>query len=499
MNALQQRVGEAGESPCGSRCESADIARHLSGASGGGQASVHRLTTSATQGSRRGWLQSVSAGFGWLAFAGLAGAAQAAGGGAVTATGLHHRARAKRVIFLCMQGGPSQLDTFDYKPRLQRDDGKTGHGRGGATLYGSPFEFRRHGASGLWISELFPRLARHADDLCVVRSMRTDLPNHPQAFVQLHTGSAQFVRPSMGAWVLHGLGSENHNLPGFVTVNPPPQFGAQNYGSAFLPASCQGTRLTAGRGPGAEYTLGNLRHPSLRPDAQRRQLDFVQSLNRDFSAGTDAHPEVEGAIASMELAFRMQTEVPAVLDLKSESAETLARYGIGGGETDAFGRQCLLARRLAEAGVRFVELGHGGWDQHQNLRADLAKNCRQIDQPIAALLGDLRARGMLDDTLVVWGGEFGRTPDNRRSDGRDHNAKGFTYWMAGGGTRGGLAYGATDELGYEAVEDKVHIHDLHATILHVLGIDHERLTFRFGGRDHRLTDVHGEVVRAILA
>ncbi len=448
--------------------------------------------------SRRRWLQSASAGFGWLAFAGLSATAATGEGGAALA-GLHHRARARRVIFLCMQGGPSQLDTFDYKPRLQRDDGQSGKGRGGATLFGSPFAFRRHGQSGQWISELFPRLARHADELCVVRSMRTDLPNHPQAFVQLHTGSTQFVRPSMGAWVLHGLGSENRNLPGFVTINPPAQFGAQNYGSAFLPASCQGTRLAGGRGPDATFTLGNLRHPSLGTEGQRRQLDFIQSLNRDLAAKTDRHPEVEGAIESMELAFRMQTEVPAVLDLGGESADTLARYGIGGGETDGFGRQCLLARRLAESGVRFVELGHGGWDQHQNLKADLARNCRAIDQPIAALLGDLRARGLLDDTLVVWGGEFGRTPDNRRADGRDHNAKGFTFWMAGGGVRGGLSYGATDDLGYEAVENKVHVHDLHATILHLLGIDHERLTFRYGGRDHRLTDVHGEVVRGILA
>ncbi len=450
--------------------------------------------------SRRHWLKSVSAGFGWMAFAGVASQAAAAETNVSLAPRPpHHRPRARRVIFLCMQGGPSQLDTFDHKPRLKQQDGLPGRGRGGANLFGSPFAFGQHGASGLWISSLFPHLSRHADRLCVVRSMCTDLPNHPQAFVQLHTGSTQSVRPSMGAWVLYGLGTSDQNLPGFITINPPPQFGAQNYGSAFLPAVYQGTRLDGERGSGTGFTIGNVRHPWLAPDAQRRQLDFVQAMNRDLSVQTGGHPEIEGAIQSLELAFRMQSEVPAVLDLKGERPETLIRYGIGGGATDGFGRQCLLARRLAEAGVRFIELGHNGWDQHQNLSADLARNCRAIDQPIAALLDDLHGRGLLEDTLVVWGGEFGRTPDNRRSDGRDHNAKGFTFWLAGGGVRGGLAYGATDELGYEAVENKVHVHDLHATLLHLMGLDHELLTFRYGGRDYRLTDVHGNVVRGILA
>jgi hypothetical protein len=449
---------------------------------------------------RRDLLRSVSAGFGWLAFKGLSTSASAAETRHPLAPKApHFPARAKRVIFLCMQGGPSHIDTFDYKPKLSEDSGKPGPSKGGGSkLYGSPFKFEQRGESGLWISELFPNVAKHADDLCLLRGMHTDIPNHPQAFVQLHTGSSQFVRPSLGAWALYGLGTANENLPGFVTISPPIQFGAQNYGSAFLPASYQGTRLGAQRGDVGSATVGNLSNPDLSTAQQRKQIDLVQAMNQDLLA-TTANPEVEGVIESYELAFRMQGELPKVLDVSKESRETLAAYGIGSGAASEFGKQCLMARRLVEAGVRFVEVAHAGWDQHQNLQSKLRSNCAATDQAIGALLGDLKARGLLEDTLVIWGGEFGRTPDGRRDDGRDHNAKGFTMWMAGGGVKGGLSYGATDDYGYQAVENKIHTHDLHATILALLGLDHEKLTYRYAGRDFRLTDVHGTVAKAIFA
>jgi hypothetical protein len=450
--------------------------------------------------SRRDLLRSVSAGFGWLAFKGLTATASAAEShNPLAPKAPHFPARARRVIFLCMQGGPSHMDTFDYKPKLTEDAGKPGPSKGGGSkLQGSPFQFEQRGQSGLWISELFPKVSEHADDLCLLRGMHTDIPNHPQAFVQLHTGSSQFVRPSLGAWALYGLGTANENLPGFVTISPPIQFGAQNYGSAFLPATYQGTRLGAQRGEIGSASVGNMHNPHLSTTQQRRQIDLVQSMNQDLLAKT-ADSEVEGVIESYELAFRMQGELPSVLDVSKESAETLAAYGVGRGAPGEFGKQCLMARRLVEAGVRFVEVCHAGWDQHQNLASKLRSNCAATDQPIAALLGDLKARGLLEDTLVIWGGEFGRTPDGRRDDGRDHNAKGFTMWMAGGGVRGGLSYGCTDDYGYQAVDDKVHTHDLHATILALLGLDHEKLTYRYAGRDFRLTDVHGTVAKAIFA
>ena len=449
---------------------------------------------------RRDLLRTVSAGFGWLAFQGLAAHAAAAGSrGPLAPRTPHFAPRAKRIIFLCMQGGPAHQDTFDYKPKLSADNGKPGMGKGGAKLLGSPFQFSQHGQSGLWISELFPHVARHADDLCLLRGMHTDIPNHPQAFVQLHTGSAQFTRPSMGSWMLYGLGSENENLPGFITISPPIQFGAQNYGSAFLPAVYQGTRLGAQKGEGGTASIENIRNPDLSPALQRQQLDLVQAMNRDLLAGQSANAEVEGVIESYELAFRMQGEVPRVMDISKESPETLKMYGIGNGVSDGFGRQCLMARRMAEAGVRYIEVCRAGWDQHQQLKQKLTQNCAATDQPIAALLTDLKQRGLLKDTLVLWGGEFGRTPDGRKPDGRDHNAKGYTMWMAGGGVRGGLSYGGTDDYGYRAVENPVHIHDLHATLLALFGLDHERLTYRYAGRDFRLTDVKGHVVKEIFA
>jgi hypothetical protein len=451
---------------------------------------------------RRDLLKTVSAGFGWLAFSGLAAEAAAAESRSVLAPKApHFPARAKRVIFLCMQGGPAHMDTFDYKPKLSADSGKPGVSKGGgAKLLGSPFQFSQRGQSGLWISELFPNVAKHADELCLLRGMNTDIPNHPQAFVQLHTGSAQFVRPSMGSWMLYGLGSENQNLPGFITISPPLQLGgAQTYGSAFLPAVYQGTRLGAQKADIENASVGNIRNAQLPSELQRKQLDLVQEMNRDLLRGTGANPEVEGVIESYELAFRMQSEVPKVMDFAKESAATLKMYGIGEKATDDFGKQCLMARRFAEAGVRYIEVCHAGWDQHKNLRDAISKNCSATDQPIAALLTDLKSRGLLKDTLVLWGGEFGRTPDGRNPDGRDHNAKGYTMWMAGGGVRGGLSYGGTDDYGYKAVENAVHIHDLHATALHLLGLDHEKLTYRYAGRDFRLTDVKGNVVKQIIA
>jgi hypothetical protein len=343
--------------------------------------------------------------------------------------------------------------------------------------------------------------------------MHTDLPNHSQAFLQMHTGSFQFVRPSLGAWSLYGLGSENTNLPGFIALNPPSDNGgARNYGSGFLPAICQGTKIGGNQIPGFYAALlgkdeepgpplRNLENRELTRDVQRRQLDLVQSFNRLKRERDVHHPEIDGAIESFELAFRMQDEVPELLDLRSEPESVLKMYGVASGlPTERFGRQCIMARRLAEAGVRFIEItAPTQWDHHFLLKDELPKSCRITDQPIAALLTDLKTRGLLKDTLVVWAGEFGRTPYSQSETGRDHNNQGYTIWMAGGGVKPGLAYGATDEYGYKAVENPVHIHDWHATILHLLGLDHERLTFNYGGRDYRLTDVYGNVVKEILA
>ncbi len=451
---------------------------------------------------RRDLLKTVSAGFGWLAFKSLATQAVAAEShNPLAAKAPLFPARAKRVIFLCMQGGPAHMDTFDYKPKLWEDNGKPGVAKGGGSkIFGSPFKFSQQGQSGLWISELFPNVARQADDLCLLRGMHTDIPSHPQAFVQLHTGSSQFVRPSVGAWTLYGLGTENQNLPGFVTISPPLALGgAQTYGSAFLPAVYQGTRVGAQKGEGAEMTIGNIKNEDLPTELQRKQLDLVQAMNRDLLKRDGENLEVEGVIESYELAFRMQSQLPQVMDFKKETPATLAAYGIGEPVSNDFGRQCLMARRFAEAGVRFIEVCHAGWDQHTNLRSKMTQNAAATDKPIAALLADLKARGLLKDTLVLWGGEFGRTPDSRKPDGRDHNAKGYTMWMAGGGVKGGFSYGGTDDYGYKAVENPMHVHDLHATMLSLLGLDHEKLTYHYAGRDFRLTDVHGNVVKDIMA
>jgi hypothetical protein len=453
---------------------------------------------------RRDILRNFSCGFGWLAFAGIANqaAATASTSGALdnplAPKKPHFPARAKRVIFLTMRGGPSHVDTFDYKPQLTADTGKPGK-RPGTELLGSKWKFSQHGRSGLWISEAFPNIAQHADELCLVRSMQTDLPSHPQAFLKLHTGSFQFVRPSLGAWTLYGLGTDNQNLPGFITLTPPSGFGgAQNYGSAFLPAIYQAQRIGQEARPIAGAEVRNL-DTSLSTQAQRNELQLLQSLNQEKLARDHFNPEVEGVIQSYELAFKMQSQMPQVMDLSKESAATQKLYGIGDPATEDFGRKCLLARRCVEAGVRFVEITHGNWDQHFNLTNALALNAKSVDAPIAGLLTDLRLRGLLKDTLVVWAGEFGRTPHAQGGDGRDHNNKAFTVWMAGGGVKGGLSYGQTDEYGYEAVENKVQINDLHATLLAFLGLDHEKLTFNYAGRDFRLTNVGGSVVKEIMA
>jgi hypothetical protein len=478
---------------------------------------------------RRHALQATSSGFGYLAFSALA--AQAAEKESKRQNPLapkasHFPAKAKRVIFLCMDGAPSHVDTLDHKPQLTKDDGTDYKGNNrlrGSKLMGSPFKFKQHGQSGQWMSELLPETAKHADKLCILNGMHTDIPNHPQALVQMHCGLFQFARPSLGAWVLYGLGTSNENLPGFVTLNPPPNNGGPvNYGASFLPAIYQGTKIGNGGvgigsaviGGSSSPTVPNLKNPAITTSSQRAQLDFLQSLNQNALAANGDNPIIDGMIESYELAFRMQADLPKVLDISNEKKETLERYGITsssarggggpggggpGGGGSSFGRQCLTARRLVEAGVRFVEVTKGGWDQHRNLTADLRRNCESVDKPAAALLQDLADRDMLKDTLVIWGGEFGRTPTSQGTDGRDHNAKGFSMWMAGGGVKGGLTYGRTDDYGFEAVDGKMHIHDWHATILALLGLDHEKLTYRHAGRDFRLTDVKGVVAKDIIA
>ena len=449
--------------------------------------------------SRREMLKSISAGFGYVAFASLA--AQAASDEAAGPLSLkppHFPARAKRVIFLCMRGGPSHVETLDPKTKLTADHGKPGRS-GTGKLLGSRWKFSQRGESGIDVVELLPEIGKHADKLCVLRGMTTDNENHPQALEQLHTGSFQFIRPSMGAWAVYGLGTENQNLPGFISINPLTNLGGlRYYQSAFLPAAYSATTIGDSNRPSKTATVGDLSNPRLAPAAQRQQLDLLQRFNRRTAEQT-ADPKVEGMIQAYELAFRMQSEMPRVMDLTGETQETLALYGADGGPTETFGAQCLLARRFAEAGVRFIEVTHTDWDHHGFLSSLMPARCHEIDKPVAGLLADLAQRGLLDETLVVWGGEFGRTPDDPTQDGRGHNHKGFSMFLAGGGTKSGHIHGETDEYGYEAISGKVHIHDLHATMLHLLGLDHERLTYRHGGRDYRLTDVHGRVVSEVIA
>ncbi|MBM3995415.1 MAG: DUF1501 domain-containing protein [Planctomycetes bacterium] len=456
---------------------------------------------------RRQMLQISGCGFGYLALAGLATQDAQAQNGSAARNPLapkepHFPARAKRIIMLYMAGGPTHVDTFDYKPHLFNNPGN---------LLRPPYEFRPYGTSRLMMSELFPNVGAHADDICLVNSLYTDVPNHPQSCLMLHTGEFRFTRPSMGSWLLYGLGTENQNLPGFVTISPPTNLGgAQNYSNAFLPAAYQATRVGYEGTPVSQARIGNLYNPQTTSD-QRRQLDLLQSLNRGLLERQQVNNELEGMIDSYELAFRMQNSVPGLMDISRENQRTLDLYGIGsgggagagraggGGGTDNFGRQCLMARRFIEAGVRFVEVCQGGWDMHGGLRNRLAANCGAIDKPIGGLLTDLKQRGLLEDTLVIWGGEFGRTPAGQGADGRNHNSAGFSMWLAGGGVRGGQRVGATDETGARAAVNRVHHHDLHASVLHLMGLDHQRLTFRYGGRDYSLTDIHGRVVREIMA
>lgn len=450
--------------------------------------------------SRRTLLRSAGAGFGYLALAGLLGQESLKLQAAVKPVPHplaprepHFKTKAKRIIFIFMEGAMSQMDTFEYKPELQKNGGKGGPG--GGTLTASKFAFKQYGQTGSWFSELLPNIATHADKMCWLRGLHTDTPAHPQAVVQLHTGSANaaLTRPSMGAWLLYGLGTDNQDLPGYITINPPPNFGgAVNYGSAFLPAHYQGTRITdQGFLPNIKATsTGNL---------QRKQLDLIQAMNRDLAATSGAPDPVSGIIESYELGFRMQSKVPELLDISKEPQHVKDAYGVKPGPAGAFARQCLMARRLSEAGVRFVEICQSGWDHHNNLHKGLIDRCGSIDQPTAALLTDLEQRGLLEDTLVLFGSEFGRQPTSQGQDGRDHNITGYSMFLAGAGVKKGFTYGGTDEYGIKAVDGRMHTNDLHATLLALMGLDHEKLTYRYAGRDFRLTDVAGFVTKEIMA
>jgi hypothetical protein len=466
--------------------------------------------------SRRRFLESAACGFGWLACSALAseqsrGAEQALSPWQIVP-------RAKRIIFLFMQGGPSQVDTFDYKPRLAADDGKqfsfedariianTGRRNSSQRVMKSPWKFAQHGACGRWVSDLFPHQAQCVDDLCFLHSVHTEGVAHGPATLFLHCGSTNLIRPSMGSWINYGLGTENANLPAFVSIAPAAgNGGPRNYGPAFLPSVYQGTALGQAGAPASAATIRNLGNPRLSPAEQRRQLDLIGRLNAEQRKSASGDSEIEAAIGSYELAWRLETHVPQVLNLADETKATRALYGIDQHPTDDFGRKCLLARRLCEAGVRYVQVTYGdntanpAWDQHSNLPKH-AVHARAVDQPIAGLLKDLKQRGLLEDTLVWWSGEFGRTPyAEKNGTGRDHNPGGFTMWLAGGGAKAGFAHGATDDFGHLAVLDRVHMHDVHATILHLLGVDHEKLTFRYAGRNFRLTDVHGNVVHSLVS
>ncbi|WP_417388929.1 DUF1501 domain-containing protein [Gimesia sp.] len=423
----------------------------------------------------------------------------------------HFTPRAKRVIFLFMKGGPSHMDTFDYKPQLQKYDGKplpfekprvqfapTGN------LLKSPWKFKQYGESGIHVSELFPNVAECVDDLCIINSLHGTNAAHGGALLKLHTGSDAFVRPSMGSWVTYGLGTENRNLPGFITICPTlAHGGVKNWSSAFLPAPYQGTPLGNAAVAAKQAQIEYIKNDFLSRKVQRKQVDFLNELNRMHQAETGPNQILNDRIGSFELAFRMQEEVPEIQDISGETEATMKMYGLDEEQTADFGRQCLMARRFAERGVRFIQVSHSDqkvqWDQHGNLLEGHGKNAKEVDKPIAGLLKDLKQRGLLKDTLVIWGGEFGRTPTAQGKNGRDHNPEGFTMWLAGGGVKSGIQYGATDEFGYYATKDKMHIHDFHATILHLLGMDHEKLTYRYAGRDFRLTDVAGHVAHGILA
>ena len=472
---------------------------------------------------RRELLKNSGCGFGALAVnAMLAEQSTAAKTNPLAARRPHFAARAKRVIFLWMQGGPSQMDLFDYKPRLAKESGdplpyempsnRTTVGMVYSRLMGPISGFERRGESGLSITDMLPHLGDHADDLCVLLGMEADSEAHAPAVRQLHTGATQLVRPSIGSWVSYGLGTDNENLPAFLTVSPNitgDGGSVQLYGSAFLPAVYQGTAIGSPAGDDSKNaSISYLQDRSISPEMQRKQLDLLQEMNRSHLEKLETDRQMEGLIESFELAFRMQAEAPELINLENEPRTTRELYGIGEKETDNFGRQCLMARRFAEAGVRFIQITDNGWDSHAKILSAHPKRCKAVDKPIAGLIKDLKTRGLFDDTLLVWSGEFGRTPHfqdlddgkgNMDTYGRGHNPYGFCAWMAGGGIRGGMTFGKSDEYGFRSVEDKVHIHDMHATILHLLGLDHERLTYRYSGRDFRLTDVYGRVVDEIIA
>lgn len=412
--------------------------------------------------------------------------------------------RAKRVIFLFMNGGPSHVDTFDPKPALAKHDGETPektHLNRGGNWMASPFKFARHGESGVEMSELFPRLANCADDLCVLRSMHTDVPNHEPGLLIMHSGHQQPTRPSLGSWVTYGLGTENHNLPSFVSICPGrPVVGPYLWSNGFLPGEFQGMQVDTQQTE-VQQLIRNLNHPSLTRGEQRPQLDLLEKLNRKHFEQRQQDAQLESQIRAMELAFAMQKEAHVAFDVTRETKSIRDLYG-----DTVFGRSCLLARRLAEHGVRYTQVyyvdgGKQPWDTHSDNNARHEKLCADSDRASAALITDLKQRGMLEDTLVIWGGEFGRTPyaQKGKKPGRDHHNTGFSMFMAGGGVQGGTTYGATDDFGMHAIENRVHVHDLHATILHLLGIDHTKLTYRYSGRDFRLTDVHGNVVQGILS
>jgi len=437
-------------------------------------------------------LQTASCGFGYTAFSAIC--QQQARAASLAAKSPVLPARAKRVIFLCMSGGPAHLDTFDYKPQT----GKKPHP-------GSLFKFKQHGESGLPVSELMPNIAQHVDKLCMLNGMYCDTGNHAQSFLQLHTGERLRPRPSMGAWINYGLGTENQNLPGFISLNTSKP---SVYSSSFLPPVFEGTPIGVNGEDMSKATIANVAGSHLTSSVKRRQLDLIQAMNKKHLDQRDHTDDLESVIQSMELGFRMQASAPQLLDISDESPATLEAYRVGkqkAGKTcrqSDFGRQCLLARRFAEAGVRFIELNHGSWDQHKYHREETMANCLAVDAPIAALLADLDQRGLLDETLIVWGGEFGRPgllPDGKKNE-TGHNPRGFTFWMAGGGVKSGFAYGKTDPTGARAIEGRAHFRDLHATILHLMGLKHDELAVAHEGRNHRLTGPQGgKVINGILA
>lgn len=460
---------------------------------------------------RRTLLQGATAGIGLAALVHLLkfdGKLAASDGSVVNGGTSHFIPRAKRVIFLFMHGGVSQVDSFDYKPELANRNGQDIPFEPNPLLDSkskkimvSPWKFKQYGEGGHWVSDLFPHVAQHADRLCFMHSLHTNGVSHGQAVSMLHTGTDNLVRPSMGAWVSYGLGAENQNLPAFISILPARGHGGpRNYGSAFLPQYCQATSIGHSEMKFDDAKIAYLQTKQSK-ELQRRELDYIQEWNRKFVERTGDEEIVEGVIQSYEMAYRMQEVAPSLMDLSGESESTHQLYGANEAATANFGKACILARRFAEAGVRYIQVScpQGTWDQHGDLKNGHEKNARAVDKPIAGLLTDLQQRGLLEDTLVVWAGEFGRTPIVQGSDGRDHNPDGFTVWLCGGGAKPGFHYGATDEFGYHAVTDRVHMHDFHATLLAFLGIDHTKLTYRHAGRDFRLTDIYGRVVSDVMS